>query len=89
MSHERTQRVNTTCTSGVHGEYTRFPEPNERRISSSNLLWTYQYKVMGLLLTYGLATRHACYAPATRPLLAVDLHVWFSQDEEVFTQQVK
>ena len=45
----------------------------------------------GLLLTYGLATRHACYAPATRPLLAVavDLHVWFSQDEEVFTQQVK
>ena len=26
----------------------------------------------GLLLTYGLATRHACYAPATRPLLAVD-----------------
>ena len=46
----------------------------------------------GLLLTYGLATRHACYAcyaPATRPLLAVDLHMWFSQDEEVFTQQVK
>ena len=31
----------------------------------------------------------ARYAPATRPLLAVDLHVWFSQDEEVFTQQVK
>ena len=25
---------------------------------------------MGLLLTYGLATRHACYAPATRPLRA-------------------
>ena len=24
----------------------------------------------GLLLTYGLATRHACYAPATRRLLA-------------------
>ena len=45
--------------------------------------------IYGLLLTYGLATRHACYAPATRPLLAVDLHVWFSQDEEVFTQQVK
>ena len=40
-------------------------------------------------LTYGLATRHACYAPATRSLLAVDLHVWFSQDEEVFTQHVK
>ena len=26
----------------------------------------------GLILTYGMATRHACYAPATRPLLAVD-----------------
>ena len=26
---------------------------------------------MGLLLTYGLATRHACYAPATRPLRAL------------------
>ena len=46
-------------------------------------------RMNGLLLTYGLATRHACYAPATRPLLAVDLHVWFSQDEEVITQQVK
>ena len=46
--------------------------------------------LVGLLLTYGLATRHACYAPATHPLLAVDLHVWFSQDEEVFysTSQV-
>ena len=29
------------------------------------------------------------YSPAIRSLLAVDLHVWFSQDEEVFTQQVK
>ena len=47
------------------------------------------HDIHGLLLTYGLATRHACYAPATRPLRAVDLHVWFSQDEEVFTQQVK
>ena len=28
------------------------------------------YKYLGLLLTYGLATRHACYAPATRPLRA-------------------
>ena len=37
----------------------------------------------GLLQTYGLATRHACYSPATRRV-----HVWFSQDEEVFTQQV-
>ena len=26
--------------------------------------------ISGLLLTYGLATRHACYAPATRPLRA-------------------
>ena len=33
----------------------------------------------GLLLTYGLATRHACYAPATRPLLAVD----FSQENPI------
>ena len=39
----------------------------------------------------------ARYAPATRPLRtryapatgAIDLHLWFSQDEEVFTQQVK
>ena len=31
----------------------------------------------------------ARYSPATGSLLAVDLHVWFSQDEEVFTQQVK
>ena len=38
MSHERTQRVNTiymyTSYSGVHGEYTRFPEPNEPTIST-------------------------------------------------------
>ena len=57
-----------------------------------NQFKSYEYNLMflgGLLLTYGLATRHACYAPATRRLLAVDLHVWLSQDEEVFTQQVK
>ena len=29
---ERTQLVNTIYTSRVHGEYTRFPEPNERSI---------------------------------------------------------
>ena len=38
-----------------------------------------------------LSTRplRARYSPATRSLLAVDLHVWFFQDEEVFTQQVQ
>ena len=33
---------------------------------------------------YSPRLQRTCYAPATRPLLAVDLHVWFSQDEEIF-----
>ena len=38
MSHERTQRVNTIYTSysGAHGEYTRFPEPNEPTITGGS-----------------------------------------------------
>ena len=38
MSHERTQIVNTIYTSRVHGEYTRFPEPNECSISRNGKL---------------------------------------------------
>ena len=37
MSHERTELVNTIYTGHVHGEYTRYPEPNERIIHNLSL----------------------------------------------------
>ena len=48
--------------------------------------YSLNYRLLATLATRPLLAR---YSPATRSLLAVDLHVWFSQDEEVFTQQVK